>query len=199
MKKAVFVILALVVVGAVIWWFASPAVPDASSRQISPAEGAQGAGRGGDADAGGEESADDEEESADDDEPADGEEEPQTEEERLVDAFDALTDRWEEETGKDVSMDDIAAFTKAFKALPEDRQDECIQRALNLLPDENVMLLVGVLMDRSVDEDIVVDVFNDILNRDDDVKEPILREILKDRSHPCWEDADWILDATDGE
>ena len=189
-------ILALVVVGAVIWWFASPAVPDASSRQISPAEGAQGAGRGGDADAGGEESADDEEESADDDEPADGEEEPQTEEERLVDAFDALTDRWEEETGKDVSMDDIAAFTKAFKALPEDRQDECIHRALNLIPDENVMLLAGVLMDKTMDKEIVETVYNDILNRDEDVKKPILQQIFKDKTHPCWADTAWILDVT---
>ena len=189
MRKILFAILALVAVGAAIWWLATPAVRDATPLQTSPAEGARRAGCG---ECAGKDDVDADEEPADEPDADD-------EEERLVEAFDALTDRWEEETGKTVSMDDIAAFAKAFKALPEDRRDECIQRALNLLPDENVMLLVGVLMDRSVDEDIVVDVFNDILNRDDDVKEPILREILKDRSHPCWEDADWILDAEDGE
>ena len=141
----------------------------------------------------------------DDDEDEEAEEEPQTEEEKreaeeekLVEAFDALTDRWEEESKKGVSMDDIAAFAKAFKALPKDRQDECIHRALNLIPDENVMLLAGVLMDKSVDKEIVEEVFNDVLNRDEDVKEPILREIFKDKTHPCWADTAWILDVTDG-
>ena len=135
--------------------------------------------------------------SEDDDEEEQTEEEKrEAEEEKLVEAFDALTDRWEEAAEKGISMDDIAVFAAAFKALPKDRQDECIHRALNLIPDENVMLLAGVLMDKSVDKEIVEEVFNDVLNRDEDVKEPILREVFKDKDHPCWTDAAWILDAT---
>ena len=72
----------------------------------------------------------------------------------------------------------------------------CIHRALNLIPDENVMLLAGVVMDKTMDKEIVETVYNDILNRDEDVKKPILQEIFKDKSHPCWADTAWILDVT---
>ena len=120
----------------------------------------------------------------------------EAEEEKRVEVFDSLTDRWQEPSAKGVSMTDIEHFAKAFRQIPKPRQDECIHRALNLIPDENVMLLAGVLMDKAVDQEIVETVFNDILNRDEDVKQPILREIFKDKTHPCWTDTAWILDVT---
>jgi len=129
--------------------------------------------------------------------------EPKTEEERQaaeaearVDAFDALTDKWMEDVKTGVTMADVAKFNAQFKQVPKDRQDECIHRALNLIPDENVMLLAGILMDKTVDKENVETVFNDILNRDEDVKKPILREIFKDKTHACWADTAWILDVT---
>ena len=132
------------------------------------------------------------------------EEEPQTEEEKReaeeearVDAFDDLTDRWTEPVERGVTMSDVDKFAAVFRKVPKDRQDECIHRALNLIPDENVMLLAGVLMDKTMDKETVETVFNDVLNRDDDVKKPILEQIFKDKTHPCWEDAAWILDVTD--
>ena len=131
------------------------------------------------------------------------EEEPQTEEEKresgetkLVDAFDDLTDKWQEPSAKGVSMADIDNFAKAFRKIPKARQDECIHRALNLIPDENVMLLAGILMDKTMDKEIVEAVYNDVLNRDEDVKKPILQQIFKDKSHSCWADTAWILDVT---
>lgn len=120
----------------------------------------------------------------------------EAEEEKLVDAFDNLTDKWMEPSAKGVKMEDIDNFTKSFRRIPKARRDECIHRALNLIPDENVMLLAGVLMDKSMDKEIVETVYNDILNRDEDVKKPILQEIFKDKSHPCWADTAWILDVT---
>jgi len=134
---------------------------------------------------------------------SDAEEPPQTDEERAeaaaeakVEAFDNLTDKWMEPAKAGVSMQDVAAFVAAFRQVPKDRQDECIHRALNLVPDENVMLLAGVLMERGMDKDVVEAVFNDVLNRDEGVKQPILRQIFKDKSHPCWADTAWILDVT---
>ena len=198
MRKILFAILALVAAfAAVVVLFpredARPAsVPGSGVRSARPERTPPAAAR---------EDADGTEEEEPGEEPELTEEEKrEAEEERLVNEFDDLTDRWQDpaETGKSVSMDDVTAFTKAFKALPADRRDECIHRALNLLPDESVMLLAGVLMDRSVDRDIVEDIFNDILNRGEDVKGPILRAILKDASHPCREEAARILDATDG-
>ena len=147
------------------------------------------------------EKADDDEASAADE---DEEEEPQTEEEKreaaeeaLVEAFDDLTDKWTEPAEKGVSMADVDNFAATFKKLPVERRDECLHRALNLVPDENVMLLAGILMDKTLGQETVETVFNDILNRDDEVKKPILQQVFRDKTHPCWADAAWILDVTD--
>ena len=117
-------------------------------------------------------------------------------EEVSVDAFDSLTDKWIEPATAKVDLKAVAAFVETFHKVPEARRGECIHRALNLIPDENVMLLAGVLMDKTMDKEIVETVYNDILNRDEDVKKPILQEIFKDKSHPCWADTAWILDVT---
>lgn len=123
------------------------------------------------------------------------EEKREAEIEKRVNDFDDLTDRWMA-TSKSVTMADVETFAATFRRVPKARQDECIHRALNLIPDENVMLLAGVLMDKTMDKEIVETVYNDILNRDEDVKMPILKEIFKDKSHPCWADTAWILDVT---
>lgn len=123
------------------------------------------------------------------------EEKAEAEAEALVTAFEDLTDVWQESTKK-VDLKAIAAFSDAFRKVPEDCRDECIHRALNLIPDENVMLLIGVLTDKTMPKEIVETVFNDILNRDEDVKKPILLEIYRDKEHPCWSDTAWILDVT---
>lgn len=124
------------------------------------------------------------------------EEDNRDEEEKAVDDFDELTDRWMEASEKGVTLADIDNFSRHFRRVPEERRDECIHRALNLIPDENVMLLAGVLMDKSIDKDIIETVFNDVLNRDEKVKLPILQQIFKDKTHPCWADTAWILEAT---
>ena len=131
-------------------------------------------------------------------------EEPKSEEERraeeiekLVDAFDAETDRWMNQESKNPpTMKEVDEFVAMFNRLPKDRKDECLHRALNLVSDENVMLLAGILMDKTQDKEFVELVYNDILNRDEEVKKPILQQIIKDKTHPCWADTAWILDVT---
>ena len=141
-------------------------------------------------------SKDDSEEEPETEEPQTVEEKREAEEEKLVDVFDDLTDKWQEPSKSGVTMADVDNFAKSFRKIPKARQDECIHRALNLIPDENVMLLAGVLMDKSMDKEIVETVYNDVLNRDEDVKKPILQQIFKDKTHPCWADTAWILDVT---
>lgn len=121
----------------------------------------------------------------------------EAEETKLVDAFDALTDTWQEPAKKPVSMADVNRFNDQFRKVPASRKDECLHRALNLIPDENVMLLAGILMDKSYDAEILDTVYGDVLNRAEEVKKPILHEIFKDKTHPCWADTAWILDVTD--
>ena len=126
------------------------------------------------------------------------EEKAEAEADKLVEEFDELTDKWTETEKKSSppTMDDIDAFVEKFRKVPADRKDECIHRALNLIPDENIMLLAGILMDKGQDEETVDAVFSDILNRDESVKLPVLREVIKDTKHSCWKTAAWILDVT---
>ena len=130
-------------------------------------------------------------------EPAKTEEEVKAdEEEALVDAFDDLTDKWQEPSESDVPMAEVEKFRQQFRKVPHERQTECLQRALNLLPDENVMLLAGILLDKELPAEYLELVYNDVLNRDESVKKPLLMEIYKDKEHPCWSTTAWILDAT---
>ena len=124
------------------------------------------------------------------------EEQRERDEEKSVEAFDGLTDKWMEPAKDGVTMKDIDEFVAQFRKVPKARKDECLHRALNLVPDENVMLLAGILMDKSQDKDLIETVYNDVLNRDEGVKKPILQQIFKDREHPCWADTAWILDVT---
>lgn len=130
-------------------------------------------------------------------EPEMTEEEKQAErEEELVNAFDDLTDEWREPVDSDVPMAEVDKFRQKFNKIPDDRKEECLQRALNLLPDENIMLLAGILTDKEQPREYLELVFNDVLNRDESVKKPLLDLIYKDREHPCWETTAWIFDAT---
>lgn len=124
------------------------------------------------------------------------EEKREAEEAQLVDAFDAAVDKWMEPQGKAVTMAEVDVFRDMFRKVPKSRKEECLQRALNLVPDENVMLLAGILLDKGQDKELLDLVYNDILNRDESVKKPILNEIFKDREHPNWADTAWILDVT---
>ena len=118
------------------------------------------------------------------------------EEDRLVDEFDNLTDKWMKPSKKEISQNDVSAFVASFKRVPKSRRSECIHRALNLIPDENVLLLAGIVFDKSLGKETIEVVFSDILNRDEEMKKMIMKEIFKDKSHPCWADVAWILDVT---
>lgn len=123
--------------------------------------------------------------------------EPEDEEERLAEAFDAETDRWmDEERTEPPTMKDVDAYRDKFRKLPDSRKEDCLRRALNLVPDANVMLLAGILMDKSVDKALVEIVYADFLNRAEEVKKPVLKAIFADKTHPCWADTAWILDVT---
>ncbi len=124
------------------------------------------------------------------------EEKKEAEEEKRVEEFDKTVDKWMEPQGKSVTMEEVDKFRDMFRRVPKARKEECVHRALNLIPDENVMLLAGILFDKEQDKEIIELVYNDVLNRDEDVKKPILQQIFKDREHPNWADTAWILDVT---
>ena len=117
-------------------------------------------------------------------------------EDAFVDAFDALTDRWTAPTEGGVSVDDMEAFVERFRRVPQRRRNECLQRAVNLIPEENAMLIAGILMDRTQDGAIARSALAYVLNLDESVKNPIMKMIFEDRSHPCNDDVRWIFEVT---
>lgn len=113
-----------------------------------------------------------------------------------IQRFDALTDKWSKPQKTPATVEDVKAFVAAFQGLPPSRRLERLQRSLNLIPDENVILLAGVLLDKGTDEVSAKAIYDDIINRDELVKKPIIEEIYKDKTHPCWDDTRWIFEVT---
>lgn len=112
-------------------------------------------------------------------------------------AFADEVQKWESPREGEISAADAEAFCKVLSRVPFQYREEEIDWALNLIPDENALVLAGVLLDKSQPKEVLDSVFNDLLNRDEGIKGILLQKIWSDRSHPCWEDVNWILEATD--
>lgn len=122
---------------------------------------------------------------------------PETSEERAerqVNRFCRETDKWTRP--RRISAEDVRNFAHQFAALPKARKREALHRALNVIPDANVALLSGLLFDKSQPKEIVREVFQDIVNRSEEVKEPIVKAVYNDKTHPCCSDAEWIFEVT---
>ena len=112
-------------------------------------------------------------------------------------AFADEVQKWETPREGEISVADAESFCKVLSRVPLQYRGEEIDWALNLIPDENALVLAGVLLDKSQPKEVLDSVFNDLLNRDESIKGVLLQKVWRDKSHPCWEDADWILEATD--
>ncbi len=115
--------------------------------------------------------------------------------ESTVSSFDSLVESWQEPREKTAALTEMEEFRQAFASLPEDEKMDALHQAMNLIPDENALLLAGILLDKSQSREILDALFADILNRSEETKLTILQCIHKDKTHPCWPDTDWILSA----
>lgn len=100
------------------------------------------------------------------------------------------------EQAKSPTADQAIAFRDAFHKLASDERMEGIRTALNLLPDQQFPLLYPILFDKLEQRDLLDEVFCDALNRDENIKVPIMKEIIKDKEHPMYSDAMHILEVT---
>ena len=114
-----------------------------------------------------------------------------------VEVFENLIGEWEEPSPHGIGVADASRFHAAFCRIPVALREEEMDWALNLIPDENVMVLASVLLDKSQPVEVLDSIFCDVLNRNEDVKNVLLRKIWEDKSHPCWKDADWVLEITE--
>jgi len=87
-------------------------------------------------------------------------------------------------------------FKNEFMRLHADDQVDAIQNALNLLPDEQFVSLFAILFDKTQNPDVLDEIFNDALNRPEEIKVPMMKALLRDKGHPLHDEAARILDAT---
>lgn len=81
-----------------------------------------------------------------------------------------------------------------FCDLSPEAQIENINHAMNLLPDETVEVVYGILFDTSQPAEVLNVIFHDLLNRDEAIKNPMMEEIVKNKKHPMYVESARILD-----
>ena len=93
-----------------------------------------------------------------------------------------------------VTLDDQLRVRDSFREMDEENRMEEVHHAMNLLPDESVAVMYGVLFDKTQPEDVMDVIFSDILNRDESIKNLMMEEIAKDPTHPMYTESKRILD-----
>lgn len=87
----------------------------------------------------------------------------------------------------------VAAFKAMFDALDADEKNSYAHHAANLIPDENIACLKAILTDVSEPQDVLETIYYDLLNRPEEIKNPILREVAELESHPLRDEAFEVL------
>ena len=96
---------------------------------------------------------------------------------------------------KDVPVAEQAKRVKeAFDKLDKEDQMDGVHRSLNLLPDEQFPALYAILYDKTESPEVLDAIFSDALNRPEELKNPLMKELVKDKTHPCFFESARILD-----
>ena len=115
--------------------------------------------------------------------------------EKLVEEWEALIDSIAEQTAHP-TQEQAEQIKEALHKMGSGDQLDGIQSALNLLPDEQFAVLYPILFDKTENPEILDAIFSDALNRDEEIKVPIMKELYKDKTHPMFVESARILDAT---
>lgn len=115
--------------------------------------------------------------------------------EQAVAKWEALVDGLVE--SKDLpTKESMSQVKETFDKLSKADQMDAINRALNLLPDSQFPTLYGILFDKGEDSEVLDAIFSDALNRPEDIKVPIMKELVQDKQHPMFFESARILDVT---
>ncbi len=115
--------------------------------------------------------------------------------EQAVEKWEAFVDQIAERAAPP-DAGQMEQFKKEFARLHADDQRDALQTALNLLPDEQFVSLFAILFDKSQNPEVLDEIFNDALNRPEEIKVPMMKTLLQDKGHPLHAEAARILDAT---
>ena len=116
--------------------------------------------------------------------------------EKAVKAWESLVDQVAEQ--KDQPPEANAQRLKeTFDRLDKADQMDGIRRALNLFPNEQFASLYAILFDKAEDPEVLDAIFSDALNRPEELKNPLMKELRKDREHPLFFESARILDVVE--
>ena len=88
---------------------------------------------------------------------------------------------------------------EAFDKLDKEDQADGVRRALNLFPDEQFPALYAILFDKTEAPEVLDAIFSDALNRPEELKNPLLKELRLDREHPLYPESARILEVVEPE
>ena len=115
--------------------------------------------------------------------------------EKAVEAWEKLVDELVD-TKDAPTLERMTSVKEAFDRLDKNDQMDAIYTSLNLLPDEQFTALFGILYDKSENAEVLDAIFSDALNRDEDIKVPMMKELVLDKEHPMFFESARILDVT---
>lgn len=98
-----------------------------------------------------------------------------------------------QEEGRRPSASDVRKFKAAFDAFSAEQKRDNINEALNLFTDESIDCLTAILYDSSEPLEILNDVFNDIMNRPDEIRGKVFQHIVSGPKHPLVDEVRDIL------
>lgn len=88
----------------------------------------------------------------------------------------------------------VRGLVSAMRGLPPEAQEEFVAHAVNLCEDEQYGLLEEIYYNSSTPKEVSETIFNDALNRPDEIKLPMLAKTLRNPTHPMAAESKEILE-----
>jgi len=88
----------------------------------------------------------------------------------------------------------VRGLVSSMRGLPPEAQEEFVAHAVNLCEDEQYGLLEEIYYNSSTPKEVSETIFNDALNRPDEIKLPMLAKTLRNPTHPMAAESKEILE-----
>jgi hypothetical protein len=118
--------------------------------------------------------------------------------EQAIERWDALVSQLVEQK-EQPTLEQTRQVKEAFDKLDSADRKDSILHTLNLLPDDQFPVLYAILFDKNEPPDVLDAILSDALNRPEEIKNPLMQELRKDREHPLYFEAARILDVVEPE
>lgn len=88
----------------------------------------------------------------------------------------------------------VRGLVSSMRGLPPEAQEEFVAHAVNLCEDEQFDLLANIYFEAATPSEVKETIFNDVLNRPDEIKLPLLAKTLRNPTHPMAGESKEILE-----